>query len=49
VEGFHFTARTSITGREVEMAVDGKARGNEIRGTVKSEIGFVSFSGTRQK
>jgi len=48
-DGFHFVARTSITGREVEMAVDGKSDGNEIRGTVKSEIGFVSFTGTRQK
>ncbi len=47
--GFHFVARAEVAGREVEMAVDGNAYGNEIRGTVKSEIGFVSFTGTRQK
>jgi imidazolonepropionase-like amidohydrolase len=48
-DGFHFVARTSITGREVEMEVDGNASGDEIRGTVKSELGFVSFTGTRQR
>jgi imidazolonepropionase-like amidohydrolase len=48
-DGFHFVARTELAGREVEMAVDGNADGNEIRGTVKSELGFISFTGTRQK
>lgn len=48
-DGFHFVARAEIAGRAVEMAVDGNADGNQIRGTVKSELGFVSFTGTRQK
>lgn len=48
-DGFHFVARAEIAGREVEMEVDGKVGGNEIRGTVKSELGFVSFTGTRQR
>jgi imidazolonepropionase-like amidohydrolase len=48
-EGFHFIAREPISGRTVEMAVDGSVDGNEIRGTVRSEIGFARFTGTRQR
>ncbi|MGI8897752.1 MAG: amidohydrolase family protein [Pyrinomonadaceae bacterium] len=48
-DGFHFIAREPIGGRVVEMAVDGNADGNEIRGTVRSEIGFARFTGTRQR
>jgi imidazolonepropionase-like amidohydrolase len=48
-EGFHFTAREPLAGRVVEMAVDGSSDGDEIRGTVRSEIGFARFNGTRQK
>jgi imidazolonepropionase-like amidohydrolase len=47
-EGFHFLARELLAGRTVEMAVDGSVNGNEIRGTVRSEIGFARFTGTRQ-
>jgi hypothetical protein len=47
-EGFHFLARELVAGRTVEMAVDGNVDGNEIRGTVRSEIGFARFTGTRQ-
>ncbi|MBA3512783.1 MAG: amidohydrolase family protein [Pyrinomonadaceae bacterium] len=47
--GFRFIAREPIAGRMVDMAVDGSADGNEIRGTVRSEIGFARFIGTRQR
>ena len=47
--GFHFIAREPVAGRVVEMAIDGQVEGNEIRGTVRSEIGFARFTGTRQK
>ncbi|CAN5611802.1 hypothetical protein BH20ACI3_BH20ACI3_26840 [soil metagenome] len=47
--GFRFIAREPIAGRMVDMAVDGSADGNEIRGTVRSEIGFALFIGTRQR
>ncbi len=47
--GFHFIAREPIVGRPVEMAVDGSVDGNEIRGTVRSEIGFARFTGTKMK
>lgn len=48
-EGFHFISRARVEGRIVEMAVEGNATGDEIQGTVKSEIGFARFTGTRQK
>jgi imidazolonepropionase-like amidohydrolase len=48
-DGFHFVARTEIGGRDVEMAIDGNADGDEIRGTVKSELGSITFTGTRQR
>jgi hypothetical protein len=48
-DGFHFIARESVGGLAVEMAVDGSADGNQIRGTVRSEIGFARFTGSRQQ
>ncbi len=48
-EGFHFISRTRIDGRVVEMAVEGNVDGNEILGTVRSEIGFALFTGFRQR
>ncbi|MFN2510936.1 MAG: hypothetical protein ABR568_05765, partial [Pyrinomonadaceae bacterium] len=47
-DGFHFIAREPLAGRVVEMAVDGNADANGIHGTVRSEIGFARFTGTRQ-
>jgi imidazolonepropionase-like amidohydrolase len=47
-DGFHFIVREPLAGRVVEMEVEGKADGNQIRGTVRSEIGFARFTGTRQ-
>lgn len=49
VSGFHFVTRAKVEGKVIEMAVAGSVTGDEIRGTVRSEIGFVRFTGTRQK
>ena len=48
-EGFRFLARARVEGRVVEITVEGSVSGEEIRGTVRSEIGFARFTGTRQK
>lgn len=47
--GFHFIARARVEGKVVEMAIAGSASGDELRGTIRSEIGFARFTGTRQK
>ena len=49
VSGFQFVARARVEGRVVEMAIAGSAVGDEIRGTIRSEIGFARFTGIRQK
>ncbi|MEP6920850.1 MAG: amidohydrolase family protein [bacterium] len=49
VSGFHFIARAKVDGRIVEMAITGSAAGDEISGTIKSEIGLATFTGTRQR
>jgi hypothetical protein len=48
-EGFRFLSSARVEGRVVEMTVEGSVSGEEIRGTVRSEIGFARFTGTRQK
>ena len=48
-DGFRFLSRARVEGRVVEMTVEGSVYGEEIRGTVRSEIGFARFTGTRQK
>jgi hypothetical protein len=48
-QGFRFQSRARIDGRVVEMTVEGSVSGEGIRGTVRSEIGFARFTGTRQK
>ena len=47
--GFRFVSRARVEGRVVEMTIEGSVTGAEIRGTVRSEIGFARFTGTRQK
>jgi imidazolonepropionase-like amidohydrolase len=47
--GFHFVARARVEGKVVEMAIAGRTDGDDIRGTIRSEIGFARFTGTRQK
>jgi imidazolonepropionase-like amidohydrolase len=47
-EGFHFLSRARVENRVVEMTIEGSVAGDEIRGTVRSEIGFARFTGTRQ-
>lgn len=49
VSGFHFIARARVEGKIVEMAIAGSAAGDEIQGTIRSEIGFASFTGIRQR
>ncbi len=47
-EGFRFTTTAQVEGRTVEIVVTGTASGNEMRGTVASDIGSTAFTGTRQ-
>ncbi|MCA1850451.1 MAG: hypothetical protein LC672_05250, partial [Acidobacteria bacterium] len=47
VDGFRFTSLATVEGRTVEMTVTGTIRGNEIDGTVSSEIGSTTFTGTK--
>lgn len=49
VSGFHFITRARVEGKVVEMAVAGRAVGDEIRGTIRSEIGFARFTGIRHR
>jgi hypothetical protein len=49
VSGFHFIARARVEGKVVEMSIAGSASGDELSGTIRSEIGFARFTGTRQK
>ena len=46
-EGFRFTASAVVEGRTVEINVAGTVSGNQINGTVTSEIGATTFTGTR--
>jgi hypothetical protein len=46
-EGFRFTASAVVEGRTVEISVAGTVNGNQISGTVTSEIGATTFTGTR--
>jgi imidazolonepropionase-like amidohydrolase len=48
-DGFHFTSTAEVSGRTVEINVNGTANGNEMSGTVTSEIGSTTFIGTRPK
>ena len=48
-DGFHFVSRAEIAGREVEMTIDGNADGNEIAAQLRSELGFLRFTGFRQR
>ncbi len=46
-EGFRFTASAVVEGRTVEINVAGTVAGNQLDGTVTSEIGATTFTGTR--
>jgi hypothetical protein len=46
-DGFRFTSTANIQGRTVEITVAGTATGNDMTGTVTSELGATSFTGTR--
>jgi imidazolonepropionase-like amidohydrolase len=48
-DGFHFTSTAEVDGRTVEIAVNGTVKDNEMSGTVTSEIGSTTFTGTRPK
>jgi hypothetical protein len=46
-DGFRFTTSANVEGRTVEMTLTGTASGNAMQGTVTSEIGSVTFTGSR--
>ncbi|HYJ45207.1 MAG TPA: amidohydrolase family protein, partial [Pyrinomonadaceae bacterium] len=48
-DGFSFTTTADYSGRTVEITVHGTVTGNEMTGTVTSEIGSTTFTGTRPK
>ncbi|HEX8890037.1 MAG TPA: amidohydrolase family protein [Pyrinomonadaceae bacterium] len=48
-DGFHFTSTAEVDGRKVEIAVNGTVNANEVSGTITSEIGSTTFTGTRPK
>ncbi|HYY57027.1 MAG TPA: amidohydrolase family protein [Pyrinomonadaceae bacterium] len=46
-DGFRFTTTEAIQGRTVEINVNGTATGKELRGTATSQIGTMTFTGTK--
>nr|MDQ3818575.1 hypothetical protein [Acidobacteriota bacterium] len=46
--GFRFISEAEVEGRVVQMTVTGVVKGNEISGSVTSEIGSTVFTGTRR-
>ena len=46
-DGFRFTTSADVEGRTVKMTFTGKASGNQMQGTITSEIGSVTFTGSR--
>ena len=46
-DGFRFTTSAPVEGRTIEITVAGTVSGNQMRGTVSSEIGTAAFTGTR--
>ena len=47
IDGFSFTTSAEVSGRVVEMTITGKVTGNQMSGTIKSEIGSTTFTGTK--
>lgn len=48
-QGFRFTTTENLEGRAVEINVIGMATGNTLRGTATSQIGTMTFTGTRRQ
>jgi imidazolonepropionase-like amidohydrolase len=46
-DGFRFTTSANVEGRTVEMTLTGTATGSTMQGTITSEIGSVTFTGSR--
>lgn len=46
-DGFRFTTSADVSGRTVEMTITGIVSNNEMSGTITSEIGSTTFTGTR--
>ncbi|MDT5123803.1 MAG: hypothetical protein QOC96_3285 [Acidobacteriota bacterium] len=46
-DGFRFTTSADVSGRTVEMTITGSASNNEMSGTITSEIGSTTFTGTK--
>ncbi|MDT4895123.1 MAG: hypothetical protein QOH25_200 [Acidobacteriota bacterium] len=46
-DGFSFTTSAIVEGRTVEMTIKGTTTGNQINGTITSEIGSTTFTGRK--
>nr|MBA3766388.1 hypothetical protein [Acidobacteriota bacterium] len=46
-DGFRFTTTETVQGRAVEITVTGTATGKELRGAASSQIGTMTFTGTK--
>jgi imidazolonepropionase-like amidohydrolase len=45
---FHVVATANIQGQSVELTIDGTVQGDQISGTISSQFGPATFSGSRQ-
>jgi imidazolonepropionase-like amidohydrolase len=46
-DGFRFTTTETVEGRTVEVTINGTTDGTTLRGTATSQIGTMTFTGTR--
>lgn len=46
--GFRASSTANIQGQVIDLTIQGKASGNEISGTIESQLGVASFNGRRQ-
>jgi hypothetical protein len=46
-DGFRFTTTETVEGRAVEVTITGTANGKELRGAASSQIGSMTFTGTK--
>jgi hypothetical protein len=48
-DGFRFTSSTEMNGRNVEMTITGTANNTRMSGTITSQIGTVTFTGSKKQ
>jgi imidazolonepropionase-like amidohydrolase len=46
-DAIHATTTANIQGQQVDLTLDGTASGNEIHGTIKTQLGDATFTGTK--